>query len=245
MPKSAVWAGESIDRFIPPQLRNTFYKNSNPQSKYARNDGIGAYDFPTNGLVLYLPLWALQGSTFSSVDAFKHTATVTGATWGIQGRTFASGNLITAPILQQITKAGTYTFCTWIKPTATTLQQIIFENSHGGADRNGLNILSGDLRFGYYNGVAYVGKSGALTTNWSFVRAMNDAGTLSLYINEVAQTGTTISNLNAQAVLIYFGNNAPSDSPYIGLMGEIILYTRILTDAEGQRIQQETEWRYV
>src|SRR3990167_5915362 len=39
-------------------------------------------------LVLYLPLWKKDGSSFMSDDAYGHLATVTGATWGSQGRTF-------------------------------------------------------------------------------------------------------------------------------------------------------------
>src|SRR3990167_7681164 len=39
-----------------------------------------------SSLVLYLPLWKLDGSSFMSKDAYGHLCTVTGATWSKQGR---------------------------------------------------------------------------------------------------------------------------------------------------------------
>ncbi len=54
----------------------------------AINNGLWAEDIITNGLVLYVPCWLYSGGKFPSVDAYHHTCTVTGATWGLQGRTF-------------------------------------------------------------------------------------------------------------------------------------------------------------
>jgi len=80
--------GQSIDRFIPVNLRHMFYRHFMPQYKYAIHDGYAPYGFSTDGLVLYLPLWALKDSAFKSVDAYKTTATVTTATWTPTGRDF-------------------------------------------------------------------------------------------------------------------------------------------------------------
>jgi hypothetical protein len=45
-------------------------------------------NFSLDGLVLYVPLWhpELSGSSFLSKDLNAHVCTVTGATWGLQGR---------------------------------------------------------------------------------------------------------------------------------------------------------------
>lgn len=69
--------GRHIDRYIPRDLRGMFYRNLDSRNKYRVVDGYDPYGFSTNGLVLYLPLWALKDSAFKSVDAYKHTCTRT------------------------------------------------------------------------------------------------------------------------------------------------------------------------
>ena len=50
--------------------------------------GLGKRRFKLDpSLVLYLPLYELDGSSFRSRDAYGHLATVTGALWTPQGRT--------------------------------------------------------------------------------------------------------------------------------------------------------------
>ena len=92
--KTPVIDGQSIDQFIPAHLRDMFYKNSEPEYKYAISNGYAPYGFSTEGLVLYLPLWALKGDAFKSIDPFGHECDVTGATWGSQGRTFDGDDYI-------------------------------------------------------------------------------------------------------------------------------------------------------
>lgn len=93
--RTGVGNGLTIDRYIPPQLRNTFYKNS--ISKYGKFNGLDPYGFPTRGLALYLPLWALKGSGFYSVDAYRHICTATGAPWNLKSRAFDGDDRIVIP----------------------------------------------------------------------------------------------------------------------------------------------------
>lgn len=86
--RTPVVDGQSIDQFIPAHLRDMFYHHPMPQYKYAIHDGYAPYSFPTKGLVLFLPLWALKGNPIKSVDAYKHTGTVTGTLWRPDGRWF-------------------------------------------------------------------------------------------------------------------------------------------------------------
>jgi len=50
----------------------------------------GRLNFPLNGLALYAPLWhpELNVSPFISKDLNAYSYTITGTTWGVQGRTF-------------------------------------------------------------------------------------------------------------------------------------------------------------
>ena len=91
--------GLSIDDYIRRDQRYGFYQNATPTRKYDIANGLPPYDFPTNGLVLYIPLWhrSLSGGSFESIDQYMHVCTVTGATWSPSGRTFGTDKLITVP----------------------------------------------------------------------------------------------------------------------------------------------------
>lgn len=122
MPKAVVTDGYTIDEHIPLYLRDMFYKSSYPQYTYCTTDGYGSYDFSTNGLVLYLPLWALKGgengTTFKSVDAYQHSCTVFGALWQPDGRLFdgSDDKIDTGTAFQSIFRAS-FSFGCWFKAT--------------------------------------------------------------------------------------------------------------------------------
>jgi hypothetical protein len=262
MPKSGVWAGESIDRFIPPQLRNTFYKGY--PYKYARNDGIGGYDFPTNGLVLYLPLWALNNggtNSIQSIDAFKHTGTITGALWGLQGRTFdivddnidCGNNAI-------FNLTGSFSIEAWIKTnTATPLTDRAGIVTKMDASLTKCEYALELTTNGYAtiqilqaNGNGYGSVTGSvdLTDNiWHHLCGVFTSATLlELYVDGVSVgtsstfTGTRGSSTASLRIGIpnyttwkYFG----------GTIGEVRLYNpKALTIGEVNQNRLATIWRY-
>ena len=113
--------GQSIEQFIPLDLRREFYQNSDPKNKYAISNGLDPYGFSTDGLVLYLPLWALKDSSFKSVDAYKNTCNVTGALWQPDGRLFdGADDLITVPDTASIQNIwdGGGTIIFWVNPAS-------------------------------------------------------------------------------------------------------------------------------
>ena len=69
-------------------------------------------------LALYFPLWYphgdMTGSTIYSYDTNRHAGVVTGATWGLQGRTFGTDDEIETPSLG-LTDADDYTICEWFE----------------------------------------------------------------------------------------------------------------------------------
>ena len=80
------------------------------------------------GLVLYVPLWheKLSGGTFASFDHNHHACTVTGATWGTQGRTFAGddNDVITVANNDVFDITGAITIVMWVYPTDGVLEEI-------------------------------------------------------------------------------------------------------------------------
>ncbi|KKK51356.1 hypothetical protein LCGC14_3115780, partial [marine sediment metagenome] len=124
--------GRSVDQFIPSHLREMFYNNPIPQYKYATHDGYDPYGFSTDELVLYLPLWALKGSTFKSVDAYEHVNTVAGALWKPNGRDFdGSDDMVTIPnaVSTELGGASGATFLFWIKCGGTGTRDVLIDLS--------------------------------------------------------------------------------------------------------------------
>lgn len=244
--------GQSIHQYIPPDLRRTFYKN--PAAISASQNGKDPYGFSTDGLVLYLPLWALKDSAFKSVDRYRHTATVTTASWGTTGYTFdGAADFIsiatTGGDALDITARPMSAFA-WIKPTVDQDGYILCKNLDAAAN----------VQYGYYwdagaNAFINVYLEGAQRAIsvadsaplnvWSLVGFTWIAdGTIQIYVNGAASGAagnwaaalTSRPNLNVgrRAVGIYFG----------GTIGEEWLYNRALSAVEIARQYNATAWRY-
>lgn len=264
--KSAVWAGESIDRFIPPQLRNTFYKGY--PYRQGRNNGIGPYDFPVNGLVGYFPLWALKDGSFRSVDAFKHTCSVTGATWGLQGRTFDSiDDLINCGSNAILDDLGASSFVFWINPTSLgelNAGRLIHKRTVTD-DVAGLIIsltndaptatlyfardyVTTDLFVVAADSVITLGQWQMATVTWD---GSTTATNVHIYINDSEVTYQTqtdgVGNLVSDAAYdLIIGNTPAGARTYHGTIGEVLVYkNHILTAGEVKQIYNSTRWRYL
>ena len=135
---AAISDGKHIDAFIPDHLRDMFYRH--PTRPYAWNNGLDPYGFSTKGLALYLPLWALNNggtNSIQSVDAYKHTGTITGALWHPQGRLFDNvDDKLSIPHNAGLNAVGQCTMIAWIRPTnewnATAFHQILDKRSDAG-----------------------------------------------------------------------------------------------------------------
>ncbi len=145
---TSVSNGLTIDRYIPPQLRHMFYRN--PNRRYMRNNGLDPYGFSTDGLVMYLPLWALKDSAFKSVDAYKRTIAVTGALWQPDGRLFDGDDLIGCGRITEIEGATQpWTILLWVRLITAVGNYPLFTY-----DAN--NTLSGIDLYMYWNSTTNV-----------------------------------------------------------------------------------------
>lgn len=214
--RTPVVDGQSIEQFIPANLRHMFYQHPMPEYKYAIRNGYGPYGFSTNGLVLYLPLWALKDSSFKSVDANRFTCTPSGTTifWTPTGWDLAGVNeIITIGNIGTAIKTLEF----WFNP-ASTAQSILEER-----DGVGVTCAAGSMLYGSWNDCFVNGvNTDVITAAWQQI------------------TLTSIAGVNMSA--FRFGLVAAVHLD--GRVGEIRAYTTMKVAADALYSYNSTAWRY-
>ena len=268
MPKAVVTDGYTVDEYIPRHLREFFYKSSYPQYTYTTTNGYTPYDFSTNGLVFYAPLFALKDSPFKSVDAYEHTCTpVVGALWQPDGRAFDGDDSIDiTPVLTNALASltiGTIGF--WVKvPDATPdpAEAIITFGDTNGNEYLRL-LIERDGKFqcnaaiaGFVSWKVETNNVGLSDNTWAYAELIHDGTSASVRINgvAVAQTLTDQGTLTAWFSALteldngFIGkssfNNSANRNPLTGTIGEVIIHNRALSTAEGLHNYNVTAWRY-
>ena len=231
---------------------NSLYYPADSVSKPAVNNGYVSTDIPTNSLVYYAPLWLFKGSKFKTADADKHTATVTGATWGITGRTFDGSD-------DQMSRT---TSTLWVKDAQTPATYIIWFNSDlQGADFDSTRCALAQGRtifrfddssqsgvagtLGSFLGGAWVSSTIVPTKNTWYHAAIAHSGTsLLYYINGVLKS-TTANNTEAVTDVQGITVGSGQDTQYFdGTIGEVLVYYRQLSLAEIIHHYNLSKWRY-
>lgn len=138
-----------------------------------------------------------------------------------------------ADLLSALTKDGTYSFSVWVK-TNVADWQVVFQNAPAASDRNSMGIINFNVRFGYYNGVAWSGVSRSLTQNeWTHLVGINNGGSLSLYVNGRRGTGAHSPYCSSQPTSIFIGKKSYGDDYYFnGIMDAIIVFDKALSIEE-------------
>ena len=205
-------------------------------------------------LVLYLPLYELDGSSFTSRDACGHLCTITGALWRPDGRSFdGNDDEIDCGNVLDTVPAG-LSYGAWIKPTDKGAA------GHGWLEK--YNIVNQDRIFAYYdenndkfvaaweendNGVVTLSSStGKSPDTWYFVFftwSVSD-GTVLYVDGEIEDSDATATTLmrdgTARNLLLGMSPNGRLK----GLIGEAWVYHRALAQMEIQYNYLATKWRY-
>ena len=222
-----------------------------PKYKQAISNGYAPNDFIVdNSLVLYLPLWALKGSTFKSVDRYGHLCTVTGALWKPNGREFDGDDYIDCS-----TGAGTalgdgcaaVTVELWFKTDDVTSSAGIFNlgdfsNSEGEV---ALIIFSNSLIFNMSNVAFSQSFAFTDTASWHHLVAEYTGSLGKLYLDNVEKIShahSTDLDLNGLKTIIaaYYSTSYALD----GRVGEVRIYNRVLSVAEITHNYNVTKFRY-
>lgn len=220
-----------------------------------------------NGLVLWLPLYRLQGSPIYSEEGRRHSCAVTGALWTPQGRSFIGGddliNIDTALTSLAATTVGTWHI--WAKLTdatpATAMQLVAFGDTNATEALRCFVNTDGKISFDcYLVGVqqwAVKTDAAAVSDNtFSFVSLVQDGTSPVIYINgaQPAQTFTVSTNKTRWFAActgldngrIGCQNNASGGNTgfLTGTVGEVALYNNVKTLADHQNYRLATKWRY-
>ena len=241
--------GRHIDRYIPRDLEDMFYRNPNPKAKYARHNGYDPYAIPTSGLVLYAPLWALKGDVLTTIDGYQHTGTVDGADWRYNGRTFGgSASKITIPSHASLNMTTALTLIAWVYHDlansefmiAKQIADIAYSLYTDGSDKLILRIDVSSA------------KKSVVSTNtvgagaWKNCAGVYNKTDLRVYQNgeldctPVAQTG----DIDVTTDDVTIGWGIENTYGWDGTIGEVMIYNRALSAGEIAHIYNVTKWRY-
>jgi len=216
-------------------------------------------------LVLYLPLYKLDGASIMDRSAYGHLCTVTGALWRPNGHYFDGSddrvNCGTSSAFD-ITDAITVELWVYVDPAGVADGKLSYLAGKSNAtvsatwhwqfDDRGpptnafrMQVLGASigtvLLDDYVTGANWFHLAMAYSVMENQIRA---------YVNSVLEGTTTFNetlNTNAFPVMLaaaYKTTSPNYQDPFAGLIGEVMIYNRALTPQEIQRNYLATKWRY-
>jgi hypothetical protein len=207
-------------------------------------------------LVLYLPLYQVDGASLMSRDACGYLGNATGAQWKPDGRTFDGIDDYIALPDNLLAGASRWTINLWLKANDITTNNL---SPIGGSlgewnaiphlrhvnSKYQISILhssefivqnksvSGDVLLNQWENVCFLYDG----FNCLFYRNGVLTDTLNALNGKSLDTSTVNSRLG--------GGHNTSSKAYSGTIGEVIIFDRTLTPQEIQHIHHVTTWRYL
>jgi hypothetical protein len=191
------------------------------------------------------------------------TCTITGATWGLQGRTFDGiDDVIALSAATALNNLTPLTFIAWIKPTSigeNNRGRILFKKATSTTtglmwylfSTTGFSFFvdydGNDLYRQSPNNALTLGSWAMIATTWtgevaatSVIHYLNGNPVASYAAGQDA-TGSRVSDASN---LLRIGNDESGDSTFNGMLGDVLIYSRVLTNPEINGIRLVTQWRY-
>lgn len=176
------------------------------------------------------------------------TGTVTGATWGVQGRDFngVSDFITTGKTLAQLGITKEFTILTWAKTDVPSGNDYLWgvRTAAGGGFGVELNTYGGNYESSIWadigSGVAVTGPTGS----WDFLAVWYDGVKIYLQVNSTTGSAAETGNLTA-GQNFQIGRPGDYNAKYWdGTIGEVAAYNRVLSAVEVRRYYLATKWRY-
>jgi len=202
-------------------------------------------------LVLYLPLYKLDGAEFSSQDAYGHLCTVNGALRTPQGRTFDGIDdwISLANFAPSMPSTGSILFWVYTPDWADAGDYYLLDIAEGA----GLNQIyirklgGGGSVYRLYTAALQINLVGAiLSAGWHHYALAYTTNDFKAFI-DVAPDGVDTSCDMPSFVSSVGALGATRDGSanhFKGTMGECTILSRILTTLEIQQHYEATKWRY-
>ncbi len=208
-------------------------------------------------LALFAPLWytGLQGSPFTSLDLNRRVCTVTGATWGLQGRAFAADDKIVIPSF--LTNTTEFTIGFWYKHTAHEYHGILGLRD-ATSRHDGIEYAATSDRLYFYVSEAGVPLAPSMYKSTTIF----DDGLfhfITIYSPGGASSNLTLGTFGLDGVVSAptdFSDGTPTgtwntfslgyqNGVYLnGTVGDVFVWLRKLTAAEDMRIYRATQRRF-
>jgi len=213
-------------------------------------------DFILNpNLVLYLPLWKLDGSSFMSKDAYGHLCTVTGALWQPDGRYFdGTDDDISCGTNIALASAARGTVEFWIKFSTAGTEEWFLEirettfTDYLAMRREAGNTLHIKIEDGNVTVTTLATVETITDTGFHHIVATQDGTGAKIYLDGIvcSVTGTNSTYWTAHLTTLskVFVGKAANWGVLEGWIGEVRIYNRALTPTEIQNIYLATKWRY-
>ena len=199
-----------------------------------------------SSLVLYLPLYQLDGASLMSRDAYGHLCTVTGALWTPSGREFDGVDDYIDVATHPILNIGTGDFSSGLWINWDIGKQGVAVDFFGGdagnfvfhkSEVNALHLSDGTdwPEFG----------AKAVFGEWKQYFAVRKEGVFYTYLDGGAITHFSANwNINFATNPLYIGRAHGFVRYFKGPIGEVFFYNRALTPQEIQHNYLSTRWRY-
>ena len=127
--------------------------------------------------------------------------------------------------------ASNYSVSMWIKPANLVTTGTLFHNVLSSSNLTAIMIYNAGIRAGMYNGTGYQFKassSNLANTNWHHIVTTYNGSTLSMYLDNVLQTGTNALSTGT-TVGARIGLNTAGTSAFNGSIDEAIIFNRTLS----------------
>lgn len=207
-------------------------------------------------LVLYLPLYKLDGGSFMSRDAYGHLCTVTGALWRPDGRYFdGTDDEIDLGNPSVLDFTDDFTIIAWFKLDVTGVTRYMLISKDTDADRGwtlSIDFASDSavgVTFEIGGGVARCLGTTDLTgkTGIWYQAGVTRIGNDYIVYLDASSDGTVTSSQSITSVSnVYIGrrDHSAAKNYYEGIIGEVSVYSRGITPIEIQNNLVATKWRY-
>lgn len=212
-------------------------------------------------LVLYLPLYKLDGAEITSQDAYGHLATVTGALWRLDGRLFDGDDKIVIPNHAALNFGdGDFSLGIWFRVASTVGAQILIEKGStgaGGKEYSFFMTFNGLLQLRLDDDTNVTAANGAadfdsMIDEWHFSGvSVERAANIQHYLDGVADgagtANTTLLTIDDTAERFAIGVNSGVDTNFLengAVAGEVFAFNRALSALEWRNIWFMTKGRY-